>query len=95
MFPRVRIDALTDGIFAVAMTILVLDLKRPDEFHPADDAAVAHALIDLWPKFLPYVLSFYVLGSTWLANIKLGSRGELVDKTYARAMQGSRATHDP
>jgi uncharacterized membrane protein len=83
MYPKVRIDALTDGIFAVAMTILVLDLRLPDEFHPADDGAVAHAVLGLWPKFLPYVLSFYVLGSTWLANIKLKSRGESVDKTYA------------
>jgi uncharacterized membrane protein len=83
MYPKVRIDALTDGIFAVAMTILVLDLRLPDEFHPMDDGAVAHAVLGLWPKFLPYVLSFYVLGSTWLANIKLKSRSESVDRTYA------------
>lgn len=83
MYPKARIDALTDGIFAVAMTILVLDLRLPDEFRPADDAALTHALIGLWPKFFPYVLSFYVLGATWLANIKLRSRGEFVDRAYA------------
>jgi TMEM175 potassium channel family protein len=83
MYPKARIDALTDGIFAVAMTILILDVRLPEDFHPADDGAVAHALIGLWPKFFPYVLSFYVLGSSWLANIKLRSRGEFVDKQYA------------
>jgi uncharacterized membrane protein len=83
MYPKARIDALTDGIFAVAMTILILDVRLPEDFQPADDGAVTHALIGLWPKFFPYVLSFYVLGSSWLANIKLRSRGEFVDKQYA------------
>ena len=79
---KVRLDALTDGIFAVAMTILVLDLRLPEDFHPADDGAMAHALLGLWPKFLPYALSFYVLGSIWLAAIKLRSRAEFFDKQY-------------
>jgi uncharacterized membrane protein len=83
MYPKARIDALTDGIFAVAMTILILDVRLPEDFQPADDGAVTHALIGLWPKFFPYVLSFYVLGSSWLANIKLRSRGEFVDRQYA------------
>jgi uncharacterized membrane protein len=82
MYPRVRIDALTDGLFGVAMTILVLNLKLPDGFHPADAGALTQALWELWPKFLPYVLSFYVLGSIWLSNIKLRSRSDFVDKRY-------------
>ncbi len=47
-----RIDALTDGLFGVAMTILVLDLRLPDAFH-ADQAGLIGALRGLWPKFLP------------------------------------------
>jgi uncharacterized membrane protein len=66
----------------VAMTILVLDLRIPDEFHPIDQVALTLALVGLWPKFFPYVLSFYILGSTWLANIKLRSHGEFLDKRY-------------
>jgi uncharacterized membrane protein len=83
MYPKARIEALTDGLFGVAMTILVLDVRLPDDFHPADQAALARALLALWPKFFPYLLSFYVLGSTWLANVKLRSHGEFVDKRYA------------
>jgi uncharacterized membrane protein len=83
MYPKSRIDALTDGVFAVAMTILVLDVRLPEGFHPTDQAALGQALKALLPKFLPYVLSFYVLGSSWLANIKLRSSGEFVDKSYA------------
>ena len=81
MYPKSRIDALTDGLFAVAMTILVLDVRLPDPFH-ADPAGLIGALRSLWPKFLPYALSFYVLGSTWLANIKLRSTAESVGKRY-------------
>jgi len=81
MYPKSRIDALTDGLFGVAMTILVLDLRLPDEFVP-DQYGLIHALAGLWPKFLPYALSFYVLGSTWLANIKMRSKGELLSRTY-------------
>jgi uncharacterized membrane protein len=83
MYPKLRIDALTDGIFAVAMTILVLDLRLPDDFRPVDDGAMAAALLGLWPKFFPYALSFYVLGSIWLAATKLRTRAEFVDKQYA------------
>jgi uncharacterized membrane protein len=83
MYPKSRIDALTDGVFAVAMTILVLDVHLPDGFHPVDQAALGQALRNLLPKFLPYVLSFYVLGSSWLANVKVRSSGEFVNKQYA------------
>jgi uncharacterized membrane protein len=83
MYPKARIEALTDGLFAVAMTILVLDVRLPEDFDPATQAALVRALLALWPKFLPYALSFYVLGSTWLANIKHRARGEFTDRRYA------------
>jgi uncharacterized membrane protein len=83
MYPKARIDALTDALFGVAMTILVLDLRLPDRFSPADQAALVQALKDLLPNFLTYVLSFYVLGSSWLSNIKLRSHGEFVERRYA------------
>jgi TMEM175 potassium channel family protein len=82
MYPKVRIDALTDGIFAVAMTILVLDLRLPEDFHPVDNGAMAGAILGLWPKFFPYALSFYVLGSIWLAATKLRTQAEFFDKSY-------------
>jgi len=81
MYPKARIEALTDGIFAVAMTILILDVRLPEDFHPADSNALLHAVGDLWPKFVPYVISFFVLGNSWLASIQLRSGEEFVTRT--------------
>jgi uncharacterized membrane protein len=83
MYPKARIEALTDGIFAVAMTILILDVRLPEDFHPADSGALLRAIEDLWPKVVPYLISFFVLGNNWLANIQLKSGEEFVTRTYA------------
>ncbi|MFM9924650.1 TMEM175 family protein [Variovorax sp. H27-G14] len=85
MYPKNRLDALTDGIFAVAMTLLVLDLHIPEETAVgADEASLLRALAALSPKLLPYLLSFYVLGVSWLSLIKARSRGETVGEPYAK-----------
>jgi uncharacterized membrane protein len=82
MFSKARLDTLSDGIFAVAMTLLILDVRLPDEFHPRDGADLVQGLIDLWPKFLPYALSFGVLGLRWLSNIEIRTRAEYVNREY-------------
>ena len=82
MFSRTRLDTLSDGVFSVAMTLLVLDVRLPEDFHPRDGGELAEALIRLWPKFLPYVLSFGVLGLRWLADLELRSQAEYVDRNY-------------
>jgi uncharacterized membrane protein len=84
MYPKNRLEALTDGIFAVAMTILVLDLRIPDDSSVGDDASLYRALLALSPKFLPYLLSFYVLGTSWLSLIRTRSRSETVGAAYAK-----------
>lgn len=70
MFSKARLDTLSDGIFGVAMTLLVLDVRLPDNFHPRDGSELLDGLANLWPKFLPYLLSFSVLGLRWLANVQ-------------------------
>jgi uncharacterized membrane protein len=82
MFSKARLDTLSDGIFAVAMTLLVLDVRLPENFHPKDSAELLQGLFDLWPKFLPYVLSFGVLGLRWLTNIEIRTRAEYVNREY-------------
>ena len=64
-----RIEALSDGIFAIAMTILILSfetiIQRPTQM---DDEAVLGLLIGLWPDFLHYVISFVILGAFWFQH---------------------------
>ena len=84
MYPKARLDALTDGIFAVAMTLLVLELRVPEQAS-GDNASLWQALKDLSPKFFPYLLSFLVLGNSWLAKVRVRVAGEHVTRTYAVA----------
>jgi uncharacterized membrane protein len=65
-----RIEALTDGIFAVAMTLLVLDL-RLQAAPGLDDAGLRSALVALLPKLESYVISFLVLCVFWLGHHRL------------------------
>ena len=82
MFAKSRLDALHDGIFSVAMTLLVLDVRLPDDFHPADGSDLVQGLVGLWPKFVPYLVSFGVLGLRWLAGIQIRSRAEYFSREY-------------
>ena len=70
MISGTRLDALSDGLFGVAMTLLVLDLRLPEDFNPVNDQEFLKALLALWPKFLPYALSFLVLGLRWRALVR-------------------------
>jgi uncharacterized membrane protein len=65
---RNRIEALTDGIFAVAMTLLVLDIKVPELQQPAGTADLPLKLLALWPKLLSYTVSFVILGVYWVGH---------------------------
>jgi len=62
---KTRIEALTDGIFAIALTLMVFDIKlaAPTQTTPL---SLHYELIRLWPRFLAYVISFIVLGVYWV-----------------------------
>jgi uncharacterized membrane protein len=81
-YPTSRIDALSDGIFGVAMTLLVLDVKLADDFHPSSAKELSRGLVRLWPKFFPYAVSFVVLGLRWLSNVQYRPREESVSLRY-------------
>ncbi len=84
LYPRVRMDALTDGIYAVAMTLLILDVRLPEDFHPVNDGQLLQGLFDLSSRLFPYLLSFGVLGLRWLAGLQVRSRAERVGGPYVR-----------
>ncbi len=63
--PANRIEALSDGIFAVAMTILVLEIHVPERV--AGEALSAHLWM-LWPKIASYAIGFIVIGTVWVGH---------------------------
>lgn len=66
-----RLEALTDGIYAVALTLLVIELKLPahDEIRTQSD--LIGAVVHLLPKFLAWIISFLVLALFWVGNYRL------------------------
>ncbi len=81
-----RVEAFSDGVFAIAITLLVLDLHVPDG-NPREQLWVL--LWNQWPMFLGYITSFIVLGVIWLNHhhmftyIHRTDRGLLVWNTLA------------
>ncbi|MBM4240513.1 MAG: DUF1211 domain-containing protein [Euryarchaeota archaeon] len=63
-----RIETLVDGIFAIAMTLLVLSLDVPQIVSPASNAAIWQALVGMSHKFWMYALSFILLAIFWRVN---------------------------
>ncbi|MBW2618402.1 MAG: DUF1211 domain-containing protein [Deltaproteobacteria bacterium] len=61
-----RLESLTDGIFAIAMTILVLNIDVPKIPDPPSSLSLLRALTANWHIFLTYAISFYVLGTLWI-----------------------------
>ncbi len=63
-----RIETLGDGVFAIAMTLLILEIRVPIVPQGSASAELPGALFALWPKLLCYVISFITLGVYWVAH---------------------------
>ena len=62
-----RLTAFSDGIFSIAATLLVLDIAvRPP--------GTLHQVLDAWPAYLAYAVSFLTIGAAWLAHTALTDR---------------------
>jgi uncharacterized membrane protein len=63
-----RLAALSDGVFAIAMTLLVLDLKLPATLRIHNEGDLWQALVGLAPRFVAYFMSFLTLGIFWVGQ---------------------------
>jgi TMEM175 potassium channel family protein len=72
-----RVEAFSDGVFAVAITLLVLDLKVSGPGH----GSLTHQLADEWPSYVAYVVSFMVIGIIWVNHHTLLGRFARIDRT--------------
>ncbi|HEX6760860.1 MAG TPA: TMEM175 family protein [Propionibacteriaceae bacterium] len=59
-----RMEAFSDGVFAIAITLLVLELSLPE----GSEGHLLRAVLDLWPSYLAYIVSFATIGATWLGH---------------------------
>src|SRR5215813_6252425 len=62
-----RVEAFSDGVFAIAITLLVLELKIP----AAQPGALLPALLRQWPTFLAFVTSFATILVMWVNHHRL------------------------
>jgi uncharacterized membrane protein len=65
-----RLEAFSDGVLAVAITLLVLDIKVP----PPGGKGLAHELLEQWPAYAAYVTSFVTIGIIWINHHAMISR---------------------
>ena len=75
-----RLEAFSDGVFAIAITLLVLEIGIPDG--PSSD--LWQAVTDQWPSYLAYVVSFASIGAAWIAHSTMTEFLDRVDATFLR-----------
>ena len=62
-----RIEAFSDGVFAIAITLLVLELKVPADLAP--DESLLRALVHSWPSYAAFLVSFATILIMWAITI--------------------------
>ena len=60
-----RLEAFSDGVIAIAITLLVLEVRVPEAEDVHSTTALWHELRDLWPAYLGYLISFVTIGIMW------------------------------
>jgi uncharacterized membrane protein len=70
-----RLEAFSDGVLAIAITLLVIEI-RPPEVH---GEGLARALWQQWPSYVAYLVSFLTIGVVWLNHHRIFQQVQLVD----------------
>ena len=78
-----RLSALSDGVFAIAMTLLVLNLRLPDLGSHPEPSAFAAGLVDQLPRFVSWLLSFAILCRLWTVHHDLLAEGDTRTRGFA------------
>ncbi len=71
-----RLEAFSDGVFAIAITLLILDVTVP----PGSGAHLARALVREWPSYLAYGTSFLTIGVIWINHHAMFSKVDRIDR---------------
>jgi uncharacterized membrane protein len=73
-----HISAFTNAVFAFAITMLILDIRLPEGISKAN---LPSALVSLWPNYLAFLISFFVIGLYWSTYIRLLKEIVRTDRT--------------
>ena len=65
-----RVVFFSDAVFAIVITLLVLEIKTPHLEHPSE-TTLHHALVELIPKFTGFVVSFLIVGMMWIEHHRI------------------------
>lgn len=69
-----RLISLSDGVFAFAMTLLIVSIEVPNLTHDEASTHLLHDVRDLWPQVLSYVIGFLVIGFLWGSHRRIFAR---------------------
>ena len=75
-----RLEAFSDGVFAIAITLLVLDITVP----AGSEDELLTAVVDQWPSYLAYVVSFATIGVAWLEHNAITDYMDYADAMVVR-----------
>ncbi len=64
-----RLEAFSDGVFAIAITLLILEIKVPHD--AKDGTALFNSLLGLWPSYLAFLTSFATIGIMWINHHRM------------------------
>jgi uncharacterized membrane protein len=78
-FDKKRLEAFSDGVFAIVMTLLVLDLKVPHINHSENAAEVWTALVAVRPVFFSWAVSFFFVALIWVHHSNILSMSTKCD----------------
>ena len=79
-FDSGRLEALSDGVFAIAITLLVLEITLPENAFEN----LGHAILHEWPAYLAYVTSFLTIGTAWFVHHEIFRRMSHADPNVMR-----------
>ncbi len=77
-----RVEAFSDGVFAIAMTLLVLNLKIPSVDKLPSDMGLWRYLLSQWPTFVAYLISFLTILIMWVNHHRLFNHIKRIDDVF-------------
>jgi uncharacterized membrane protein len=76
MSSTARLETFSDGVFAIAATLLILEVRLPEH------GSVTHGLVHAWPSYVAYAISFLTIGIIWVNHHTVMEQIGRVDRTF-------------